>query len=257
MKPVTYTTAFLADQVGFRQGSDYSHMLFDEDTEVEIFHETGVSTRVFFIGETLLQKEYYTNGSHRQHKFFVEAPYQSQLADWLRKEHEIDIFLVPIIHGEEKHYVCGVMTRFDLIGSESSFSSKIKPINKTYEEAMEACLLEGLKEVQNRLKTASLNIKLEIKGVNVRLKEYVVSAGRINKEIRIIQNVQPSNVYFVIDEENTSKESVEQFCDLIKNQTGLIHLATVSVNEVPRYLFYGIRLKDLNSFEFSLHEQIL
>lgn len=123
---ITYDTALLAKEKGF---------------DINTYSDCWVKT---LDGKIIHNKERENKPEHDRSKQFLMQPSQSLLQKWLREKYNIEIFVVAAFTGEDVHkysyYVLCNCYDTDADGSEA----------KTYEEALEIALVEGLKLIENK-----------------------------------------------------------------------------------------------------------
>ncbi len=99
--------------------------------------------------DLIVRSAYHYNGSNciqittkNSENLGISAPTQSFLQKWLREVHNIEVFVRPFINGEnhDKHYRCFIVWFDGRMYQDNKYFS-----NQSYEEALEAGLLEALK----------------------------------------------------------------------------------------------------------------
>jgi len=134
---ISFETAKLAKEKGYTNGSNMS---YEFALNEQVHEEDGTSGPFGWEkGECNLQAFYMRNNtkgidSSNDSWYLCEAPTQSLLQKWLRDEHGVDFIIRPQI-GETKQYVCDPINH-KLIAQD------------TYEEALEACLVNALEKLQ-------------------------------------------------------------------------------------------------------------
>ena len=123
---VSFETAEKLGKIGFINGSRY---YYDVDTQQLIYNDGAI----------------YINGLH---DFFIEAPTQSLAQKWLREVHNIVITCASMYENEKNE---NIIYWFWIQGSPNEDENDELSF-KTYEEALEAGLQDGLKLIRAKQK---------------------------------------------------------------------------------------------------------
>lgn len=131
---VSFEVAKLAEEVGF----DIECLSFYVKPNSKMF---GIDEKGRYYPIKSISKKLYKIGQHATLNIenVSYAPTQSLLQKWLREVHNITYSVYP---NQDKMWTCNITTikKYKLIGTE---------YGKTYEEALEKGLLEGLKLLTN------------------------------------------------------------------------------------------------------------
>jgi hypothetical protein len=138
---IKFQTAKLAKEKGFNN-LDYSKYfytnlrskMFGIDEENRTYPIVNKSKKLYTVGCDLAL--YLKN--------IIEAPTQSLLQKWLREKHNIIVLLEPVLGFSHIEFSMSIYTKKNIFSLTKFHVSS----NKTYEEALEAGLIEGLKLIK-------------------------------------------------------------------------------------------------------------
>ena len=142
---ITFETAKLAKEKGFNIPTWYFYNYQNEIDEVCPEGFEGLKKEIW--QTNFKNKDTFLTEKDSKYKVYqYSAPTQALLQKWLREIHNIHLMLEPY-YNEQQLLVYG----FDLLTERTEEKTIVEKGFKTYEEALEVGLQEGLKLISNEL----------------------------------------------------------------------------------------------------------
>lgn len=143
MKVISFETAKLAKEKGFDKEFSYFYVtknskIYGIDEYGGLYNVKNIFKKIYKVGDYYVEKE----------KNAIPDPYQYQLMDWLREEHNIYISIIPSVTMALKSKVSFTyQISSDSNGEKFNIYSSSMDCYSNYEECLETALQEALKMI--------------------------------------------------------------------------------------------------------------